>query len=221
MERCRSAICIQIDYNYYEGLSIMEFSLACILAKTIKSARKELASSITFLKIRFCFLSFLNWCAQGEKNTYGLKLCNQRYGKWDWSFWKFGSLSKEYARNLNDHLDFGYDPSVESVVDYQPVDKLSVVWSPWSIRRFLDFRFTALALSLFLSGSHIVIVAILPGATIRDSIWDLELEKTMDLKPNYVLTYPYSCKQFLLSLCILQPHLKNENYYGIYLKWVL
>lgn len=49
IERRRSAICIQIDYNYYEVWSIMEFGLACILAETIKSARKELALSITFL----------------------------------------------------------------------------------------------------------------------------------------------------------------------------
>ena len=67
IERCRSAICIQIDYNYYEGWSITEFSLACILAKTIKSARKELALKITLFVSPVLFLKVSELMCSREK----------------------------------------------------------------------------------------------------------------------------------------------------------
>lgn len=93
------------------------------LAKTIKSARKELAWSITFLclnPVLFANVSKL-MCSMEKKNTHVLKLCNQHCRKWDWSFWNFGFFPKECARSLNHHFDLGCDLNIESVLDCQSV----------------------------------------------------------------------------------------------------
>ena len=64
----QNGVWLQIDYNYYEGWSITEFSLACILAKTIKSARKKLALSITLFVSPVLFLKVSELMCSREKN---------------------------------------------------------------------------------------------------------------------------------------------------------
>lgn len=97
-----------------------------------------------------------------EKNTHVLKLCNQHYGKWDWSFWKFGSLSKECARNLSHHFDFGSDPVLNQCLTVNLWNKLWSVWPPRS-----SFSFSLWT----------IMAAVLLGATVRDNVWDLELDR--------------------------------------------
>lgn len=93
-------------------------------------------------------------CSRG-KNTHALKLCNQHCRKWDWSFWKFGSFSKECTRISTITLIWAVIAMLNQCWTVNPWHRLWVAWSHWRARKHLDSRFTALALcSFFFQGDH-------------------------------------------------------------------